>query len=226
MRKDMHEVLIERPRRGHRRKTHRGNRPRVSEWTRDDSYADAYRPRQHRTKYFDDLLSPLERWLRKQVNRPWDKVWSEIVAGIDSRSVVGQHLLTHARHLVSMNCSYDEARREVLLDARHWSRRGPRAAFGLYVDPRSGLLRWRKPVPRKHDRWSFDNPPDAYAIGDNRFRAKLGGLWFDLDVRWLAPDLPQRMPFDFQWNGLRCIIVRKHSLNTRTLRAAGLTNDA
>ena len=68
MRKDMHEVLIERPRGGHRRKTHRGNKPRVSEWTGEDSYASAYRPRQHRTKYFDDLLSPLERWLRKQVD--------------------------------------------------------------------------------------------------------------------------------------------------------------
>lgn len=226
MRKDMHEVLIERPRGGHRRKTHRGNKPRVSEWAGEDSYADAYRPRRHRTKYFDDLLSPLERWLRKQVGRPWDKVWSGIVAGIDSRSVVGQHLLTHARNLVSMDCSYDEARREVLINARHWHRRGPVAAYGLYVDPRSGLLRWRKPAPRIHLIVSFENPPDTYPMGDNRFRAKRSGLWFDLDVRWLAPDTPQRMPFDFRWNGQRCVIVRKHSLNSRALRAAKLTNDA
>jgi len=226
MRTDMHEVLIERPRRGHRRKTHRGNKPRVSEWTDEDSYAGAYRPRQHRTKFFDDLLSPLERWLRKQVNRPWDKVWSELTAGVDSRSVVGQHLLTHARHLVSMDCCYDEARREVLINARHWSRRGPCAAYGLYVDPRSQLLRWRKPVPRQHLTLSFDNPPETHALGDNRFRAKRGGLWFELDVRWLALETLQRTPFDFEWNGMRCVITRKHSMNARSLRAAGLTNDA
>jgi hypothetical protein len=226
MRKDMHEVLIERPRRGHRRKTHRGNKPRVSEWTGEDGYADSYRPRRHRTKYFDDLLAPLERWLRKQVGRPWDKVWSEIVAGIDSRSVVGQHLLTHVRHLVSTNCGYDEQRREVMLDARHWSRRGPKAAYGLYVDPRSGLLRWRKPLPRKHCTWSFDNPPDTRPHGDNRFRAKIGGLWFELEVRWLAGETLQETPFDFRWNDRRCLIVHKHSLNSRALRAAGLTNDA
>lgn len=130
------------------------------------------------------------------------------------------------RHLVSMNCSYDEARREVLLDASHWSRLGPRAAHGFYVDPRSGLLRWRQPVSGKYLNLSFDNPPDTYPTGDNRFRAWRSGLWFDLDVRWLAPEAPQRTPSDFQWNGLRCVSVRRRSLNTHALRAAGLTNDA
>jgi len=36
VRKDMHEVLIERPRRSHRRKTCHGDKPRVSEWTGED----------------------------------------------------------------------------------------------------------------------------------------------------------------------------------------------
>lgn len=104
MRSDLHEVLIERPRGGQRRKTDRGHKPRVGEWTGDDdSYADSYRPRRHRTKYFDDLLSPLRRWLRKQVDRPWDKVWSELAGGIDSRTVVGRHLLDHVRGLVTLS---------------------------------------------------------------------------------------------------------------------------
>ena len=33
------------------------------------------------------MLGPLRRYLRKQVGRPWDKVWSEITVTLDSRSL-------------------------------------------------------------------------------------------------------------------------------------------
>jgi hypothetical protein len=48
-------------------------------------------------KEFSDLLGPLRRYLRKQVGRPWDKLWSEITQTLDSRSLTGQHIFDHIR---------------------------------------------------------------------------------------------------------------------------------
>ncbi|WP_386068981.1 hypothetical protein ACFJIW_03150 [Tahibacter sp. UC22_41] len=227
MRSDLHEVLIERPRSGQRRKTDRSHKPRVGEWTgEDDSYAHSYRPRRLRTKYFDDLLSPLRRWLRKQVDRPWDKVWSELANGIDSRTVVGRHLLDHVRGLVTIDCRYDtQLRRVIHLPHRVYWRRRDEEVTGLFVDPRSGLLRWKAPPLREHLLITSENPPDTLLLPDQRFALKRNGIWFAADVVFLALSQHDRTPFDFRWNGYRCCIRNKQQLDSRTLRELGLEND-
>lgn len=141
MRADLHEVLIERPRGGLRRKTARGNKPRAADWTGEDSCADSYDPGRHRTKCFDDLLSPLRRWLRSQVDRPWNKVWSELANGIDARSMSGAHLLDHVRELVTIDAEYDAARRTVVEKPhqRRYRREDAAPVDGLHVESRHDL---------------------------------------------------------------------------------------
>src|SRR5690349_2635006 len=108
MRHDMNKVLTETGRRGMLLKSNRSNKPRVGEWVDEDSYSRELRPKREQTRWFDDHLGPLRRWLRSQVNRPWDKVWSELAGGIDSRTVTGRHLLDHARWEVDEQCWFDE----------------------------------------------------------------------------------------------------------------------
>ncbi len=138
MRSDLNEVLIERPRSGLRCKSARGNKPRAADRIGEDSYADSYRPRRLRTKYFDDLLSPLKRWLRSQVDRPWNKVWSELSASIDGRGVAGRHLLDHVCSLVTIQTEYDAKRRAVMPQ--------PHVGFWKSAHPSSGCMSIRAAV--------------------------------------------------------------------------------
>ncbi|MBL8300925.1 MAG: hypothetical protein JNN30_21495 [Rhodanobacteraceae bacterium] len=234
MRNDLHEVLIERPRRGHRLKTARGNKPRAAEWTGEDSYADSYEPRQRRTKFFDDLLAPLRRWLRRQVGRPWNKIWSELTASIDTRSVVGRHLLDHVRQLVVISADYDAAQRAVILKPHLRRRSAPdEPVDGLYVDPRTGVLRWREPVPRRVLRRlppaprfdSAGNPIEFRPMAPTRgyFRGK--GIWYEVEIAAIAPTT-RSVPFDLMCNGFPFRITHKRQLNSRELLAAGLNNEA
>ena len=47
------------------------------------------------TKFFNEHLSPLRRFLDSNVGRPWDKVYSEICRHVDRGNVVQKHILTH-----------------------------------------------------------------------------------------------------------------------------------
>lgn len=42
---------------------------------------------------FRDKLAPAQRWLASQVGRPWDKVYSELRAQFDSRTIAGAHVV-------------------------------------------------------------------------------------------------------------------------------------
>lgn len=45
----------------------------------------------------NENLAPLRRYLHAQIGRPWNKVFSEVCAGIDRRNIVQQHIHQHIR---------------------------------------------------------------------------------------------------------------------------------
>ncbi len=49
--------------------------------------------REHVYKDFRDKLAPLARWMKSCANRPWNKVRSEIVAMVDTRTLAGRHIV-------------------------------------------------------------------------------------------------------------------------------------
>src|SRR5437763_3866561 len=98
MRSDMKKVVVERPRWGSRLRNEKfGARLRYIPGHDYDE-----QPRKARGfesygeggcgKYFTDVLGPLERFLRTNIGRPWDKVYSELCAGLDKRKTTGLHI--------------------------------------------------------------------------------------------------------------------------------------
>jgi hypothetical protein len=46
--------------------------------------------------------APLRRFLKRQVGRPWDKVYSEIAAHLRADNTVRQHVRDHLRNFVAV----------------------------------------------------------------------------------------------------------------------------
>ena len=145
MRSDMAKVVTERPRRGHGNPSKKwGRRLGKNEHDAEDhgpTRAPIARRHQYgwNAKEFSDLLGPLRRYLRKQVGRPWNKVWSEIVRTLDSRSLSGQHIFDHIRWEVAQHVSLSP---DGSLHHIRWSGLVP--VSGLYVHPITGLLCYRR----------------------------------------------------------------------------------
>jgi hypothetical protein len=157
MRRDMAKVVTERPRRGHGNRSKKwGRRLGKNEYAAEDhgpTRAPIARHHQYgwNAKEFSDLLGPLRRYLRKQVGRPWDKVWSEIAHTLDSRSLTGQHIIHHIWWEVEQHAWLGVDGR---VYRRSWS--GPRRVTGLYVHPVTRLLSY--------------SPDRPFGVGGRAFR--------------------------------------------------------
>jgi len=164
--------------------------------------------------HFGDRLSPLDRALRKNVGRPWNKVYSELVASADSRNIRGWHLRDH---IDSMVLSLNEYK---VLKERRWYR--SRGLF--YVDER-GILRQENEY-RKHQ-WNRPKDPDNCTIGDRRF-TRVNNCWFE--AWYEEKDVAEQF-----WNYITQkretrynkeeYIARKRQLGKKELKALGLSNE-
>jgi hypothetical protein len=102
-RKDLSRTVIEGGRRYYnsweRRQSHATERASTRAWldqvSVDEDVADerVVPPRRRVHKDFHDKLSPARRWLAAQVGRPWNKVYAELRARFDSRTIAGQHVV-------------------------------------------------------------------------------------------------------------------------------------
>jgi hypothetical protein len=100
----------------------------------------------------NENLTPLRRYLNAQIGRPWNKVFSEICAGIDRRNTVQQHIHQHIRDFIAIDVDVREGQ---LVDlAPRWGILGLGSGISqeLYVDPRTGLIRLNSNYrPRRHE---------------------------------------------------------------------------
>src|SRR5258708_7704922 len=147
MRSDMSKVITERPRSGHYLPS-RKSAARIRPGGPDDEYED--QPKRLPIswgsqsslgcKYFSDHLGPLRRFLRRNVNRPWDKVFGELKAQLDDRSVTGRHVFEHIKTEVKQDCFIGKDGKVYIPMGSH----GPVPVYGLYVHPRTLLLKWKE----------------------------------------------------------------------------------
>lgn len=150
MRKDMAKIIVERPRRGDPAWAKPG-RTRALEDDDGAPYRDRARAprrtRPERSKMLNENLAPLERYLGKQVGRPWRKVYSEIAANLKPTSTVQQHVRDHLEDFVAVKT-------HMVAGVVHAQPRfgGPRPLTSdwrpYFVHPRTGLLK-RNPDGRR-----------------------------------------------------------------------------
>lgn len=145
MRKDMYKVIVERPRRGG---GYRSEAPIPADL--DDSPKQEGLKRRHRSrKCLNENLRPLERYLASQVGRPWDKVYSEISAGIDRRNTVQRHIHQHLEDFVETRAVADGDTILVWNGRLGYEPVGNLTWLRFYVDPRTGLLCLNRQGARK-----------------------------------------------------------------------------
>jgi hypothetical protein len=167
MREDMYKVIVERPRRG------------------KEGYATAARLRKDfdrpmrlgmRAGYgyrrLNENLAPLRRYLHAQTGRPWNKVFSEICAGIDRRNTVQRHIHQHIRDFIAID-----------VDVRRGQYQG------LYVDPRTGLIRsnknyrpWRHGIAEHRRREQAEVEGRRRKVDERTYLLLLNEIWFTVEV--------------------------------------------
>jgi hypothetical protein len=185
MREDMYKVIVERPRSG-RFASAKGRWDQVGP---DES--SACREALHkyrRTKYLNENLAPLRRFLQAQVGRPWDRVFAEICSGIDRRNTVQQHIHQHLDGFVAIDvCVIDG---ELCVRRGGWGAPEPlsrRWAPEMYVDPRTRLLRVNKAraealkaAKRAAIAEQTKPHPERRDIDADTQLHRVGGVWYEV----------------------------------------------
>jgi hypothetical protein len=141
MRSDMFKVIVERPRWG----AGHASSPKLKR-TQDYTIKHIGHKRHAcesapYTKSLNENLAPLVRFLRSRRGQPWDSVFSEICAHLDTGSTVKMHVRLHIEDFVFTRISigrYGEwlFKGEVLGTQPRWFR-----SRSFFVDPQDGILK-------------------------------------------------------------------------------------
>ena len=199
MRKDMFKVIVERPRRGAgfriNRSRHKGG---------DDLPSRVgmkrFRMLNHTsTKYLNENLAPLRRYLMKQAGRPWDKVYSEICEHLRTDNTVMQHVRDHLKDFVVLKVAIGREGEWINGNACHWSAGTAPWRQPLYVDPKDGILKrsdklWKKlridPTPpwRKTQMERRAADPARRRIDRNTELRCIDGIWYEVTFERFVDD--------------------------------------
>jgi hypothetical protein len=186
VRKDMGKVLVTTPRIGSSRKNGevKENRRLEREGDYDDlpSYS-SMKPKSHSwdRKELNEYLNPLTRYLAKNCNRPWDKVYSEICENMDRRGVVQAHIFQHLFDYVEIHPVFKDGKPH---------QRGPSSlnrlyknGWTFYVD-KNGLLKEpkerRPPWPKEEDNPNLIKTKDTSVFF---IRRESDGTWFKASLQ-------------------------------------------
>jgi hypothetical protein len=136
-------------------------------------------------KEFTDVLSPLMGFIRKQVGRPWNKVYSEMCKILDKGKVTHKHVLDHVFNWVGrtvIHCK-DGIYREpdqvsgFFDDQGKWqiTSRAP----DFYVHPKTGILKRNKVETKAIRKARYAKPKkfDMIDFGNYEYR-RIGAIWF------------------------------------------------
>jgi len=239
MRKDMFKVIVERPRGG---ADFRVNRSRLA--GEDDLPARVGMKRfralnRTRTKWLNENLAPLKRYLMKQAGRPWSKVYSEICENLDANNTVKQHVRDHLQDFVVTKVAIGKDGEWMNGTERgRWAVNGVTWSQPLYVDPNDGLLKrsdklwktlgvdttpnWRRARPKPVD-------PNVKILDHDTELRRLDGVWYEIKYG-VRDDIP---PGQFAFDALTHMPISsgkrhaalKRQLSSKELKLYKLAND-
>jgi hypothetical protein len=196
MRPDMYKVIVERPRSGKRTRA-------AALRLRNDMDGPIRLGMRAHYDYLElnENLKPLRRYLRAQIGRPWDKVYSEMCAEIDRRNTVQQHIHQHVDDFIAIKVREKDGK---LISV---SRGDPREIWyqELYVDPRTGVIRehrrgrkWRKAADWRRQR-EEEIAARRRVINERSLLLRIDGIWYRVELAPLPDALTCRkeeIPFD------------------------------
>lgn len=234
----MHKVVIERPRRNPG-PNKQGRRANLSDELLP-KFEGIRRPHQNR-KWFTDLLGPLRRWLRSNVGRPWNDVYSEACAVIKPDSVVRAHIKTHLLQFVERHTFIHDRKVCVLetgfrgrgivpVEELHYSR------DLFFVHPETGLLQAAPSHPKRAWRAPDAKPPSTVRwLGKSIALQQIRGLWFECHFEAVPFDLTFKSYDHAMERYISCheliqsqaehlFCTRKRQLSKRELRQLDLRN--
>jgi hypothetical protein len=163
VRKDMAQVIIDRPRKQSRDRASQLKGKARRYYKETGKVLGMFG-----TKEFNDHTAPLNRWLHKQVGRPWSEVWSEVCQAGDNRNIVNKHLRQHVRSYVSISSAKNGIR----------LRYSPISFFGLWVDD-NGIL--RDAGPYKKSKYKPGQAPWVF-LGPTSQLTMIDGIWYYCEV--------------------------------------------
>lgn len=261
MRRDMNKVVIERPRTGGTgaRDQYKQAEKNV-DFTDEDALYHNKRGGQGRTygwdsKQLSDLLGPLKGYLRKQVGRNWDKVFSEIAQQFKGGGTSAAHIKGHILDYVQTKVVYvgkvphehTAYGKKNLIPITSRSQQYPQ----FYVDKIGRLQIAPKSWEKKKAEPKTD--PSRVIKGDRVF-FRIAGLWYEGEFESVVPawrDVwnntlskyekkfikPTHVPDLIEGEstsvsrltrlyGSECYVARKRQLNSKELKRHGLKNGA
>lgn len=176
-------------------------------------------------KMFSDLLGPLRGYLKKQVGRPWDDIYSELREHLDFRTVSGQHIWDHVKSEVALHC--EERHGAVWVKAARFG--AGRMIDGLYVHPRTGLLCY---IPERPYRYTKPVDPNVVVLDKLTTLHRFDGIWYRVtlapkdvwvpEVRYCEGKYVLRSGYFKE----ELVPQGKRQLGRKELRAHGLRNAA
>ncbi len=222
MREDMYKVIVERPRWGHGKRgwegrSYRNSEDRPGKIGIKKGYVD--------TKFLNENLAPLQRWLQSQVNRPWSKVYAELSANIDSRNVVQAHIYAHIDSYVSQHLRMVDG--ELHYTGRSGGELRPVRDSGvwLYVHPVTGFL-----LENRHRKTYWQLQREARADEAAKVAAKrrvlndteqlhcIDGIWYHLVIAEMDTAIrkvdgvtgSERFYYPQHWDAVRHLTVSRY----------------
>jgi hypothetical protein len=191
-------------------------------------------------KEFSDVLNPLRRYLRKQVGRPWNTIYSEMTRALDKRTVAGLHIWDHVAHEVETH-TYLGADGKTVYPCPRWrwvSEENKMPVSGLFVHPRTGLLCAAPSAyeqMRRRRRHHQARPVTEIRLDADRRLEQIAGIWYESHYRTAQRVVPaivvhrgthhERVMRPAQTETY-LVLERKRQLSRGELRQHGLRNEA
>ena len=229
MRDDMDKVLVERPRYGGGIRYPRGSEKgfRRVDMEHVPRREGMKRPwlRTSSPKHLNENLAPLRRYLRSNVGRPWDKVFSEMSQHMRLDSAVQLHIWQHVQWYICFNATR--------IGRDYVDTCGVSVRKEFLVDARSGLLR-KNP---QHGHWrryirSIGLPPPppspfekVIEIDELHHYGQIDGIWYLVTLAPMPPPKQRVNLWDVvhhkrvgELDGRKFYCVAKRQLNSKEIR--------
>jgi hypothetical protein len=234
MREDMFKVIVERPRRGWRSAPR--NRNRLSG---EDDLPVKIGMKRHvaltrsRTKWLNENLNPLRRYLGRQVGRPWNDVYSEISATLAPGHTVKEHVRQHIDDFVARKITVGCNGELIHVSGRLFGAQHIPWRQDYYVDPNDGILKdsaqlWKalNVDPRPWRKRKPEADPNIRRLDEMHELRCVDGVWYEIEFH-AAPE-SQASVFDLVERTLvpacKRHAVAKRQLSGAELRAFGISN--